>query len=429
MESAVESGHLENALHEVMLDDVRYRMKNTFETALESGNLADALSNIGKKQAPPNIEGMRSKLKMDLISAAESGTLDRAFEGLRDRNMVDLRLKMRSTLETACNSGALSKALAQIYPDAPAVTASSLEESRLKMKATLESACTSGALATALSKINVGENDLEEARLRLKATMESACVNGELETALNSVKVTNQRPDAAAGNVDDIKAEVRDILRNASVSGDLARELGSLRPAPPPGAPPQAVVCRRNLLDDFAAAGNLEAPMKSMPASNVALLLRAVSQRDRRIGALSALASEVRRQITDRDDQAARLQAQLETVRRDSDQLSAELKRQQILVDQAETMSLTLRQQQNKLVDDLEGHDLKHRHRMLDLDLDPIMNSARSELSTVCTVRDLPSPAVAPTPKDVDKGRQLSLYDGVQEGSPAAFAAAPPMIS
>merc|ERR1719214_526163 len=114
---------------------------------------------------------------------------------------------------------------------------------RVKMKGILESACTSGALNNALADITIPTKiDVEAMRLQLKVIMETACDSGHLVQALEQIRGSDQEvcsPNVcqhgnieAAQGLEMEKADMRARLNAACINGDLANALGAVSPGP-----------------------------------------------------------------------------------------------------------------------------------------------------------------------------------------------------
>jgi len=157
------------------------------------------------------------------------------------------------------------------------------------------------------------------------------------------------------------------------------------------------------------------------------LLLQAISKCDRRAGALKVLIKETEKRVAEQDECSARLEAEIAAVHRDVGHLSIESEHMRITLQRQEDMHWKLQDNRRRLLEDYDDEALKQRHRMLDMDQN--MLSARSELSTVCTVRDLassPCSILAFPPKSGEKG-SYSLREEVHQVRPGARTA-PPVI-
>lgn len=379
LESAASTGALTEALLDVKgqnseepdIHDIRAKMKDMLQEACDSGALADALAyvkdGIGEAE---DLEDIRVRMKDMLESACDSGALADAlstsWNGGAANSLDDIRLQMKDILEAACDSGDLAAALA-----AGRNQGGDLEDIRLQMKDMLEAACDSGDLAAALADSQRGgAESLDDIRLQMKELLEEACDNGQLHEALSAGR---------GGGLEDIRSQMKNMLEAACDNGDLATALAAEKGLA--AAPPSDLICR-DLLADFTHADEATfGTAGSMP------LLLAVSNCDRRIGALNAMILEAQRRIQDQEACALKLEAEIASARQESQQLGEEYDRQQRVLGEADETYRKLQEQQKKLFDDLDDESLKHRHCILDLD--PNTYSARSELSTVCTVRDL----------------------------------------
>jgi hypothetical protein len=375
-------------------------------------------------------------MKGILESACTSGALSKE---LGSENLEDMRVKMKGILESACTSGALSKALGS----------ENLEDIRVKMKGILESACTSGALSNALGDITMPTKiDVEAMRLQLKVIMETACDSGHLVQALEQIRGSDQEvcsPNVCQhGNIKaaqglememaDLKADMRARLNAACINGDLANALGAVSPEPAttalvpvkPAGPSSSsgAFIRRNLLGDFAAAGELAAPAMStlLPQGAAARVLQSISSCTRRAGALNALIKDAEQRLLEQDECCMRLEVEIAAARREAMHLDVELDHSKHFLDHQEETNVKLFDSQRRLLDGLDDEALKQRHRRLESD--PNVYSARSDLSTACTVRDLAS---TPLSSSRIKGTGLPLIssDETGQGRPGAITAPP----
>merc|ERR1712232_1240409 len=129
----------------------------------------------------------------------------------------------------------------------------------------------------------------------------------------------------------------------------------------------------------------------------------------------------------EQEDCSARLEAEIAAVQRDAEHLSVESEHVRIALQRQEDLHWKLQDRRRRLLEDYDDEALKQRHRMLDMDYN--IPSARSELSTVCTVRDLassPCSVLAFPPKSGEKG-SYSLREEVHQVRPGARTA-PPVI-
>mmetsp|Transcript_63176 Transcript_63176/g.119508 ORF Transcript_63176/g.119508 Transcript_63176/m.119508 type:complete len:1033 (+) Transcript_63176:109-3207(+) len=392
LEESCDSGALSQALAEVKADkkpvrdteSVRQQMKDILVEAESSGTLEAALRNVQGSAAAEaaETEDIRLHVKSLLEEAANSGALTQALTEVKgvsagkagEPSVEDVRKKMREMLEECADSGALSQALAQVKGSEPTV-----EDIRSKMRDLLEEACDTGNLASALAEVKAGatEPNVEDVREKMKNMLEEACDSGALADALACLKDPNNAEDSS---LEDIRLQMKDMLEAACDSGALCEALAESKMAKTPSKTNRDTC--RDLLAEFTHADEA-----TLGTAGAMPLMLAVSNCDRRIGALNAMITETQRRIQDQEAYALQLEADIATAKQDSAQLAVEYDRQQRILDEADTTHRKLQDKQKKLFDDLDDEALKHRHCILDLD--PSMYSARSEMSTVCTVRDL----------------------------------------
>eukprot|EP00747_Dinoflagellata_sp_TGD_P115592 gnl/TRDRNA2_/TRDRNA2_172194_c4_seq1.p1 gnl/TRDRNA2_/TRDRNA2_172194_c4~~gnl/TRDRNA2_/TRDRNA2_172194_c4_seq1.p1 ORF type:complete len:139 (-),score=36.01 gnl/TRDRNA2_/TRDRNA2_172194_c4_seq1:104-475(-) len=100
--------------------------------------------------------------------------------------------------------------------------------------------------------------------------------------------------------------------------------------------------------------------------------------------------ADVQRQIADRDETLWQLEADLGAVRGDVEHLAIEMERNEMLLKDADEQTWRLQATKKQMAMGLEEETLKLRHA--NIDFDSSAYSSRSEMSTVCTMRDHYSP-------------------------------------
>jgi len=460
LSDACDSGALSTAFAKMQqpkaeyLEDIRLKMKDMLNDACDSGALGSALDNMKKlptesvEQKAEYMEDIRLKMKLMLNDACDSGALTSALDNMRKpptESMDDMHLRMKDMLITACDSGSLAQALQTIRRESPP---ENMEDMRLRLKATIESACDSGHLADALLNLRQpvsanSELDIVKAKAAeleiVKAKAAEAFSRAlEEEDEVKALIAPIPAADEIVGapldeDVDIIKADMRAKLNAACMSGDLAHVLNTSAPsaqlalAPAPSSSSGALVSR-NLLDDFVAAGDLKT--RAIGPGPAALLLQAISNSNRRAGALKVLIKETEKRSCEQDEVSARLEAEIATIRRETEHLRLDSESQMRALEGQETTNFKLQDSQRRLYEDLDDGALKQRHRMLDITAsqDPNIISARSDISTVCTMRDLTSPSPLASGRGLvpSKGFPFSSFDEAHEARPIT---APPTMA
>lgn len=361
------------------------------------------------------------------------------FRGQQSRRKSNMEEEAALSATNPSTSGAATDTIVSTSM----LTDGALEEMRLKARSLLVQAHISGDLHSALEGENLESSlDFEQLRCKVKANLESACESGALDVALQKVGTAillGNQPAKLPGphgigdsvnrshqvpcdvhldiGMDDVKAEMRTKLKDACVSGDLAQVLDSARATSaalvPEDSVDSAFLVRRNLCEDFAAVGNLQGPAVAAqfsmgPQGEAAkVFLQAISNSDRRAGALKFLIKEAQQRCVEQDESITRLEAEVASSRREAEHLALELGEQCGRLEEQEATAWKLQDTQRRLFDDLNVEALKQRHAMLDWD--PKLVSARSEATTVCTMRDLASPTPRTFQKDAEKGPPLAL--------------------
>merc|ERR1712046_37063 len=129
---------------------------------------------------------------------------------------------------------------------------------------------------------------------------------------------------------------------------------------------------------------------------------------------------ETERRIAEQDECCSRLEAEIASARREVGHLGLELDQNNISLEKQLAANAKLQEDRRRLLDDLDDEALKQRHRTLDIEAN--QNSARSDLSTACTVRDLTSPGQLTGRSVASKG--ADNYPQTRSGA----ITAPPMV-
>jgi hypothetical protein len=144
------------------------------------------------------------------IFSEEQG--EETIEEHSDHRLEDIKLRMRSLLEAACENGQLAVALEDVrseVPLQPHETKSALKSKedpaerfadiKAKTMNLLEVACENGKLAAALEEIHEEEKRLEGIKTKMRELLQGACDNGNLAMAFRSIQAQDAvLPSAAA---------------------------------------------------------------------------------------------------------------------------------------------------------------------------------------------------------------------------------------
>jgi len=120
----------------------------------------------------------------------------------------------------------------------------------------------------------------------------------------------------------------------------------------------------------------------------VAALLGSVAASDRKIGALEATIREVEELLVSREEACAQLEREVSLARHDAACLEQEVELHRSILEEQDALWLSLHQGRRKLVDEFHAETFEHRHAALEAD--GLLLTGRSELSTVCTLNDVP---------------------------------------
>lgn len=430
MSMAVEAPTSPRAL-DLAVEDLRVQMCDALARSCQAGELGSILESVHDTKAKPksstvsdrgeiqDLEEIRQKMQSALETACSTGALTKALQNIAPPTDLEaVRAQMRDVLDAACRSGHLGLALEGIRAEDAKAKAreaqDNMEDVRLKMQQALESACDTGALGKALqagksaraedmkAKARDGQDDLEDIRFKMQQALESACDTGALGRALQASKPVGQVPSAMA-----------------------------IVPVPPPvPSTSSGAFIRRNLMEDFTAAGRLDtrATDSGLKQGAATRLLQSISLCNRRAGALTLLIKEAEKRLAEQDECCMRLESEIVAARRDAEHLGLDLEQNMAVLEKQETANRRLHESQRRLMDDLEDEALMQKHRTLELDAN--LYSARSDLSTACTVRDLASPVMFASSRGAAcKGLGFSLTSNeAHQGRPGAITA-PPMTN
>jgi hypothetical protein len=100
------------------------RLRVAFQSALETGDLAGALTQVMDSGLNAGVDAIKERVWNSLQTAAESGTLEKAVNALSEESKAEassttevrvseLKSRLRDTLEAACNQDKLASALTE----------------------------------------------------------------------------------------------------------------------------------------------------------------------------------------------------------------------------------------------------------------------------------------------------------------------------
>lgn len=389
------------------MENLRTEIRDLMVGKANAGELEDLLNDIAKSRQPETSVGemesdedesllaLRMRAADVLKGAASTGLLESVLSEatvVQEEEVDNLHLKLRArdAFFLGLRSGRLEAAL-EAHRGARA-DEEELEMVRMRVRGALEDSLRSGSLEQVLTtqrrlREEVEQDEdvdpLDEIRGQMKATPKDSLMSGALEKALQDCNAVKQEEA-----MEESRLQLRDVLMSSALDGTLENVLARTLPrdvqeqAPGTACPsePQAQVAVRALL----------------PASPVAAMLEAVSISDRRIGVLKASILEAEELLKEREASCAKLQDELTLARQDIRSLDEEIQQHQRILDEQDSVQLKLQEKRQKMVDDIQEETFKQRHAAVDLCF-----TARSDLSTVCTLRDISDqspPAVAQTP-------------------------------
>jgi hypothetical protein len=241
-------------------DDMKRLLREAFERSYASGELKEVLDSVLHDEHL-RCDALRIKLKTSLERSCDSGALGVAAQSVRPQQAASsscpdaVRHALRRRLEQSCESGELFQVLESNLrhatpPPTPLNQSSeqrqnlmqeekAKEEFRLMLKGSLQKACSSGALEKALASTIIRTNGelrppvgVEDMRQQLRHTLQQSCDSGELVKALDSATVASQcKLSAVAG--EDLRLSVRETLEAALHSGQLHAAVDEVRALSP----------------------------------------------------------------------------------------------------------------------------------------------------------------------------------------------------
>lgn len=257
------------------LDHLKSRLRGVLAEACASGKLATVLGTVtsqGETQvkssaeaaAGPAVEGepdeaelqaIKVKLRSLMQEASESGKLvealatisqnqnaaDRGRDEVPNQEELDeIKTKLRTLMQEAQESGKLSQALQTIAgkEQLPArAEEEDLEAVKFKLRGLMQEAAESGKLAEAVSKVALArdsdqaepkEEELEAIKGKLRGLMKEATQSGKLRDALDNLGKDSAAEASADNEMAVIKAKLRTLMTEASENGQLANALAGI---------------------------------------------------------------------------------------------------------------------------------------------------------------------------------------------------------
>eukprot|EP00933_Yihiella_yeosuensis_P024705 TRINITY_DN19149_c0_g2_i1.p1 TRINITY_DN19149_c0_g2~~TRINITY_DN19149_c0_g2_i1.p1 ORF type:complete len:704 (+),score=208.90 TRINITY_DN19149_c0_g2_i1:60-2114(+) len=407
------------------VEEIRHCMAQQLEAALDDGSLEKALSSKTTAGTDKSIEDIRTQMADKFKEALDTGFLEEALSKAKAQSeprarpktpdeLEALRMRMATQLEASLNNGALETVLAEIEKDrtppstAPAQekvglgkTKLELDELRREVAQQLEVSATDGSLEKALAEVKQQAKQKEPEdqvpqlpprpmsagevmKEKLRSNLEESFRSGQLKEVLASKAAVEETPIQPKDLSTDFAA--------AEVSAPRTPQ-APLKPKAP-SAPPSGPRAPRPMYASTVTkvAPSAKTPEGSSSAVNAAIaLLKAISNYDRRIGIISASIHEARHRINERATFNQQLEADINTARHDMRSLDLELEHQRRILNQEELRGMRLQDGQAKLVDQMDLEMMKQRHAAVDMEA--AMYTARSDISTACTLNDIGTPS------------------------------------
>jgi hypothetical protein len=199
--------------------------------------------------------------------------------------------------------------------------------------------------------------------------------------------IARERGVAAEKEVSEAeRAEVNRLARHKKeVSEQIAADMSAAE-----ASEAQQQASSGAALEESEAVGTATptAALAALPLSGpLVVLLGSVATSDRKIGALEATIREVEELLLSREEACAQLGREVSLARQDAASLEQEAEQHRRILEEQDALWLTLQESRRKLMDEFHAETFEHRHAALDAD--GLLLTARSELSTVCTVNDV----------------------------------------
>jgi len=293
LNTSTENGDLAAALEKLAsqkstdeLQKIKSELRDTLTAALDGGRLEAALPREAKASAPEApVDGgeaaevkaspqklpttpVKSKMQDLLAEASASGKLEAALDAAKmhsrpsspvakrppssktadaptDKELQEIKFKLRNTMDEAAKTGTLAEALQKIPRQANTVVpkpppgqppaASDIEEVKAKLRAHMQEATENGQLAAALAKMSQADGpgaksaedvDLENTKAKLRGLLVQGVESGRLSEALNTLNTKASSPGSRpTDQVAETKQKLRALLAEGSQSGKLEEAL------------------------------------------------------------------------------------------------------------------------------------------------------------------------------------------------------------
>mmetsp|Transcript_15845 Transcript_15845/g.45765 ORF Transcript_15845/g.45765 Transcript_15845/m.45765 type:complete len:833 (-) Transcript_15845:206-2704(-) len=430
------------------------------ESSITAGQAEDVIAKlidteVSNQASLPDIDHVRFKALEVLTAASEDGTLEKVVNemraeccprnqmhsGLQEADLALLRQRARVAMLSSLQDGSLQGAVNAVREELMTqgederIAATKLQAAQrgrqtrhavAKMKAEEDAAATKLQAAQRGRQTRQAVAKMKDAsappcsddlRAKAAAAMEQAFNSGAFDVALAELSAIEAEKGAqpgsekapAAVDLAALREKACQALLAAASNGTLEQLVRSLHkakaqappvlPVPPSkpkvgAAPPRPGVLARCKKDVVAGR------------STAALLLDAVSERDRRIGELVALVRETQVRIVQREEQCRHVEGLLTTARSDLGHIELDIEWHRRALEGAEGRRSELEAGHRKLRSELDQKYLDFKH--LDVDacaagLPGLLHSARSEVSaaTASTMATAAStaPAFMQTPR------------------------------
>jgi hypothetical protein len=231
------------------LDSARKQVRNTLFNAAQDGSFERAIDAVRQLRKPQEhsgdlqLETLRAQARRTILQGLKQGNLVDVVEKVKkergapveapqspsdgDALREDLRLKLRTDLCTAAQSGALDDALQK------ANQAAEVEELRIQARETLLKGFHDGSLERSFTELNGEETDAEcdidKLRLQVRDKITAAAQDGRLKALLEVDQGVQIRADEGVQTIEDIRAKARHTILNAARDGRLTETFDEVK--------------------------------------------------------------------------------------------------------------------------------------------------------------------------------------------------------
>mmetsp|Transcript_77122 Transcript_77122/g.223171 ORF Transcript_77122/g.223171 Transcript_77122/m.223171 type:complete len:939 (+) Transcript_77122:112-2928(+) len=355
-------------------------------TAVEAAS-PQAIKSAGMKvveeEPAPELTELLLKAQQALVQANNDGTLDRALEEVvRFKDQEQQRRPVAAQMAKGAEATTLPDEfeLPAVPEEVPTCSSVNMSALRSRTCQALLRASRDGSLEKTLDEM-VPEPEVDELRGRLASTLFGLVDAGELmgrfEESLGQQSPEAPAPVAVADGADQAPDTLAPAARAAVAAADVgaAAVKAEVRPVVPhvPVAPPLGKKM------PMGAAGFRRGRMAHW-------LLQAVSERDRRIGELTALVRETEVRLIQQDEHCRHIEDLVAATRGDLAHVELDIEWHRRALEAAEGRTAELMAGQRKLRDELDVR--RHEIKRVELDSLPagVLASpytARSDLSTI----------------------------------------------